>query len=70
MGRLIDFSEQAAGGTASFPEQTNNSGKVLVTNGTDVFWGIANNIMIDGGFSDSTYDETTLTLDGGNANGE
>jgi hypothetical protein len=71
MGRLIDFSEQViGGGTASFPDQTNNSGKVLVTNGTEVFWGIANSITVDGGLSDSTYDQTTLILDGGNANGE
>ena len=39
MGRFIDFSEQVTGGgTASFPDQTNNSGKVLVTNGAEVFW--------------------------------
>lgn len=68
MSLLSSF--KGGGGTASFPEQTNNSGKVLVTNGTEVFWGIANSITIDGGLSDSLYDQATLILDGGNANGE
>ncbi|MDD3452571.1 hypothetical protein [Sulfurimonas sp.] len=37
--KVIDITNQAAGGgTASFPDQTGNSGKVLVTNGAEVFW--------------------------------
>lgn len=59
----------SGGGGASFPPQAGNTGLVLMTNGTDVYWnsGLAASYTFLGGAADS---EAGAVLDGGGANAD